>query len=390
MAKHTIMTSRLFLATPSRESLPIPTETMRISIHRGDIIECRMSFTLPFELYRWIDEDRLFNLAPEIRGALYGGTLVPDSDIHIETILRPSLLPRLLQHARDEEQAAAYLIELGRQHAMSEALLPDNVVPITDHPRAAERWGIDPLLCTESWFCQSIEQHGEAGRVGYKTFWSYFSPAQLFDADASGEQLAGAIVDFVKDSLCASASETTRSALTEMTGHIGEFVSGIIDRLEDEDLGARSLFQVMVEFFEEDGWPFVTDGDEPVLCLSFRGDNGHWTCLAKAREAQRQVVFYSMCPIHAPAHRRQAAAEFLTRANHGLIIGNFEIDFEDGEIRCKTSIDVEGDRMSPALLEQIVYSNVLVMDEYLPGIRAVIEEGLSPEEAIARIESQSS
>jgi len=33
--------------------------------------------------------------------------------------------------------------------------------------------------------------------------------------------------------------------------------------------------------------------------------------------------------------------EFLTRANYGLNIGNFEMDFQDGEIRFKTAIDVE-------------------------------------------------
>ena len=39
----------------------------------------------------------------------------------------------------------------------------------------------------------------------------------------------------------------------------------------------------------------------------------------------------------------EAIAEFLTRTNYSMIIGNFELDFADGEIRYKTSIDVQGD-----------------------------------------------
>ncbi|WP_199784763.1 hypothetical protein [Nostoc sp. 'Lobaria pulmonaria (5183) cyanobiont'] len=48
-----------------------------------------------------------------------------------------------------------------------------------------------------------------------------------------------------------------------------------------------------------------------------------------------------------------------------MIIGNFELDFTDGEISCKTSIDVEGDRLSFTLIQRVVYANVTMMDEYL-------------------------
>jgi len=97
---------------------------------------------------------------------------------------------------------------------------------------------------------------------------------------------------------------------------------------------------------------------------------------------------YSICPIRAPEDKRPAVAEFLTRANYGLLIGNFEMDFEDGEIRYKTSIDVEGDRLSPALLRQLTYANVVTMDRYLPGIMSVIYGNVTPVEAIAQIERQ--
>ena len=78
---------------------------------------------------------------------------------------------------------------------------------------------------------------------------------------------------------------------------------------------------------------------------------------------------------------------FLTRANYGLLIGNFEMDYNDGEVRYKTSIDVEGDRLSKALVKRLVYDNLAVMDRYLPGVLSVIYGGASPTEAIAQVES---
>ena len=80
----------------------------------------------------------------------------------------------------------------------------------------------------------------------------------------------------------------------------------------------------------------------------------------------------------------------MTRANYGLIIGNFEMDFSDGEVRYKTSIDVEDededDRLSVALIKNLVYANVLTMDRYLPGVMSIIYGDVSPAQAIAQME----
>jgi hypothetical protein len=122
------------------------------------------------------------------------------------------------------------------------------------------------------------------------------------------------------------------------------------------------------------------------LLTAFQDENGKWTCYAKARVEQQQFVFYSVCPVNAPENKRLAIAEFLTRANSGMIIGNFELDFADGEIRYKTSIDVKGDFLSFELIKQLVYANVTMMDEYLPGIISVIDGDVLPKDAIAQIE----
>ncbi|MBC7340390.1 MAG: YbjN domain-containing protein [Firmicutes bacterium] len=97
-------------------------------------------------------------------------------------------------------------------------------------------------------------------------------------------------------------------------------------------------------------------------------------------------MFYSVCPVNVPEGKRLAVAEYLTRANYGLVIGNFEMDFRDGEVRYKTSIDVEGAEIAPALVRNLVYANVITMDRYLPGLLGVIYGNLTPEQAIAQVE----
>ena len=151
---------------------------------------------------------------------------------------------------------------------------------------------------------------------------------------------------------------------------------------------AGPIYTAMVDFFEDDKWPYTVVAGEPVLSMHFVGSNGHWVCYAQARDDQQQFVFYSVCPMAMPDFKRVAVAEFVTRANYGMIIGNFELDFNDGEVRYKTSLDVEGTYLSPPLIRQAVYANVLMMDRYLPGLLALVYNDITPADAVAQVEGK--
>jgi hypothetical protein len=147
-----------------------------------------------------------------------------------------------------------------------------------------------------------------------------------------------------------------------------------------------AIYDVMEDFFKKDDWPATKLENQPAMSMNFQGQNGRWSCYARVEEEKQIVLFYSYCPVKAPEEKRPILADFLTRANYGLYIGNFEMDFNDGEVRFKTSLDVEGDELSFALMKRIVYDNVGVMDKYLPGVMSVIYGGASPTEAIAKVE----
>jgi hypothetical protein len=148
------------------------------------------------------------------------------------------------------------------------------------------------------------------------------------------------------------------------------------------------IFDTLTQFFQQEAWAYAQLETQPALQMRFQGKNGRWECYAQAREEQAQCVFYSVSPNNVPEDKRPAVAEFLTRANYGLIVGNFEMDWNDGEIRYKTSLDVEGDRLTPALVKQMVYANVLLMDQYLPGLMAVLYGHATPAQAVAQVEMQ--
>lgn len=150
------------------------------------------------------------------------------------------------------------------------------------------------------------------------------------------------------------------------------------------------MLEAVIQFFQEDGWPLSPWGDDSILEVKFQGQNGQWTCIAQVREEQAQFLFYSLCPVIAPEHRRLAVAEFLTRVNYGMLVGNFEMDFQDGEVRFKTSIDVGNGKLNADLIQPIVHINVQTMDYYLPGLLMVMFSQISPAEVISEIEGPSS
>jgi hypothetical protein len=147
------------------------------------------------------------------------------------------------------------------------------------------------------------------------------------------------------------------------------------------------IFEAVINFFKENNWLFFQMEQEPALQMSFQGENGQWMCLVKVREEQEQLIFYSISPVKVAENKRLVMAEFLSRANFGLSIGNFELNFADGQIRYKTSIAAKGNGVNSALIGQLIFANLLTMDEYLPGIMSIIYTELSAVEAIAQIES---
>lgn len=146
-----------------------------------------------------------------------------------------------------------------------------------------------------------------------------------------------------------------------------------------------TMFDAVIAFFEEDDWRYEELPDRTCLRLGFAGKNANFMCYAEAHEAIDTFVFYSVYPLKVPENKRIAAAEYLTRANYGLFIGNFEMDFRDGEVRFKTSVDVEEAELGP-LLKRMVYANVVMADKYFHGLMQVIYTDIEPKTAVEQAE----
>lgn len=155
---------------------------------------------------------------------------------------------------------------------------------------------------------------------------------------------------------------------------------------EHDFANSQQAYVTLGQFLEDDGWHPQALEENYLYRSMFVGQNGELACFAQIRPDLDQFIFYVVLPVRVPEELRAAVGEFLTRANYGLRIGNFEMDYSDGEVRYKSSIDFEGITLETALVRNVIYPAVQTMDRYLPGMMGVIYGGKTPENAIAEIE----
>jgi hypothetical protein len=153
-----------------------------------------------------------------------------------------------------------------------------------------------------------------------------------------------------------------------------------------ENANGMQGFVTLGQFLTDDDWHPQPLADHYAYHTHFRGRNGETHCFARVRPDLEQVMFYVMSPVKAPESAFANTIEFITRANYGLRIGNFEFDYSDGEIRYKSSLDFEKVELTPQMIKNMIYPAVSTMDRYLPGLMSVMFGGKSAEEAIAEIE----
>ncbi len=154
-----------------------------------------------------------------------------------------------------------------------------------------------------------------------------------------------------------------------------------MDKTEHEQM----VMEVVLRFFQDEQWETQRVEGKPVLRAGFRGEHGTWVCYIRVDEAQKSVLFHSLLGMNIPPQYRVAVMEYITRANYGLAMGNFEMDLDRGAVRFRTSVEAADGELSVDMLRGMAYANVHTIDRYLSGFMAVVHGGLSPAAALARV-----
>lgn len=150
------------------------------------------------------------------------------------------------------------------------------------------------------------------------------------------------------------------------------------------------MLKKIIDFITKQEWRFTSIVDESRVVISMSGINGTFQCVADARQAEERFIFLSICGANVPDDKKALMSELLTRINYGSFLGNFEMDYEDGEIRYKTSICCKSSELTNNIIEHIVMANIVMMDTALIGIMKLIYGDITVKEAYNIIENTKS
>ncbi len=141
----------------------------------------------------------------------------------------------------------------------------------------------------------------------------------------------------------------------------------------------RALLDAEKLKFDEPNIP--TNPDSEVIAtfrMPVRGLHGEWICIVRVFPESERLLVYSILPENVPVDRRPRLAELFARINYGLVVGNFEMDWADGEVRYKTSIDLESIIPTATVVRNLIFSNFFSTDRYFE----VIEESIHTEASL--------
>ena len=141
------------------------------------------------------------------------------------------------------------------------------------------------------------------------------------------------------------------------------------------------LLKYCKAYCDSQGWKYTLNEDEEYIRLQMSMEEvDHVTIFIRARENSFTTNTYF--PINAAAAKRDAISEFICRANYGLVIGCFEMDYTDGEIRYRTTGCFKNIDPNLDSIETLVDMGFLMFNRYTPGLMGVLYRGMDPKNAV--------
>lgn len=151
---------------------------------------------------------------------------------------------------------------------------------------------------------------------------------------------------------------------------------------------SEELVSKVKEFFMTDDWNYSFDKEDGIFKAGVNLQGKLRQCKVTVVVREKTLSAYATIDIKSDLESRGAISEFVTRANYGMILGNFEMDYSDGEISYKCSLDCS-DGMVPSLevIERMITIPAIMFEKYGDALLSVLFGFSTPEDAIDKVEN---
>lgn len=154
---------------------------------------------------------------------------------------------------------------------------------------------------------------------------------------------------------------------------------------------STKIADAIQEFLHDDDWNYTFREEKGIFhfSLSTHSRLNAVDYFIAVREDHYRVLCVSPLNVDADSPQELARmAEFLTRANYGLTHGCFEMDYHDGEIRFRMTVDCDGDAVPT---QEIVKNSISIpasmFNRYGSGMIQTMFSDLNPADIVRACET---
>ncbi len=147
-----------------------------------------------------------------------------------------------------------------------------------------------------------------------------------------------------------------------------------------------NMKQAVVDYLDSQEWKYTFDEEYQRYSLRMAAEFVDYFSLNIVVRDERSLRIYTSIPVRCDESKRGLVMEYLTRANYGLKVGNFEMDVTDGEVRYKVCTLYPEGGLTRSEVEYVVDLGMFMMERYGSDMMSVMYGGVSPADAIAKAE----
>ena len=148
------------------------------------------------------------------------------------------------------------------------------------------------------------------------------------------------------------------------------------------------LLSVVCQALDERDVAYQRDPTLSRVVFEIRGEETVYACVVLVNQERGLVCCYVRPPIWVPEALRAAVCEAINRANHSFAFGSFEMGMAEGELRYRTSLDLEGGALVPTMVHNLVGAGISMCTRYHHAFMRILYGGASPQEAMDELEEQ--
>ena len=139
--------------------------------------------------------------------------------------------------------------------------------------------------------------------------------------------------------------------------------------------------------FDHEGWTYGFDEAAGTLEAGFDLESRLGEAPLYIHVLEDVVLCHAYAPLKVPEEDRRRVMEFVTRANCGLKLGNFEMDLDTGIVCFKTTFCLTGVPLpTRGAMTELVRGALSVLEDYGDALDDVIKGRRTPAEAVRQAE----